>query len=67
MKRQPAASNLMMTPFPVCPIGADDVAAALRGRHDVGVMGFAHDGAEVIKRRYQRGCIGPLWHRRVLV
>jgi tRNA A37 methylthiotransferase MiaB len=40
------ATNRMMTPFPVYPIGVDYVATALRGRHDVRVMDFARDGAE---------------------
>jgi len=40
------ATNRMMTPFPVYPIGVDYVATALRGRHDVQVMDFACDEAE---------------------
>ena len=46
MKILLVATNRMMTPFPVYPIGVDYVATALRGRHDVRVMDFACDGAE---------------------
>jgi hypothetical protein len=46
MKILLVATNRMMTPFPVYPIGVDYVATALRGRHDVQVMDFACDGAE---------------------
>lgn len=46
MKILLVATNRMMTPFPVYPIGVDYVATALRGRHDVQVMDLACDGAE---------------------
>jgi hypothetical protein len=31
-------TNRMITPFPVCPIGIDYVATALRGRHEVRIL-----------------------------
>lgn len=40
------ATNRMMTPFPVYPIGIDYVATALRDRHEVQVMDFACENAE---------------------
>jgi radical SAM superfamily enzyme YgiQ (UPF0313 family) len=46
MKILLVATNRMMTPFPVYPIGVDYVATALRGRHDVRVMDLACEGAE---------------------
>jgi len=46
MKILLVATNRMMTPFPVYPIGVDYVATALHGRHDVRVMDLACDGAE---------------------
>jgi hypothetical protein len=46
MKILLVATNRMMTPFPVYPIGVDYVATALRDRHDVRVMDLACDGAE---------------------
>ena len=45
MKILLVATNRMMTPFPVYPIGVDYVATALRGLHDVRVMDLACDGA----------------------
>jgi len=46
MKVLLVATNRMMTPFPVYPIGVDYVATALRGRHEVRVLDLACDGAE---------------------
>jgi hypothetical protein len=46
MKILLVATNRMMAPFPVYPIGVDYVAAALQGRHEVQVMDLACDGAE---------------------
>jgi Radical SAM superfamily/B12 binding domain len=46
MKILLVATNRMMTPFPVYPIGVDYVATALRGRHEIRVMDFACEGAE---------------------
>jgi radical SAM superfamily enzyme YgiQ (UPF0313 family) len=40
------ATNRMMTPFPVYPIGIDYVATALAGRHEVRVLDLACDSAE---------------------
>jgi radical SAM superfamily enzyme YgiQ (UPF0313 family) len=40
------ATNRMLTPFPVYPIGVDYVATALRDRHEVRVLDLACDGAE---------------------
>ena len=40
------ATNRMMTPFPVYPIGVDYVATALQGRHEVRVLDLATDNAE---------------------
>ena len=40
------ATNRMLTPFPVYPIGVDYVATALRDRHDVRVLYLACEGAE---------------------
>jgi hypothetical protein len=40
------ATNRMIRPFPVYPIGIDYVATALRGRHEVRVLDLACDGAE---------------------
>jgi radical SAM superfamily enzyme YgiQ (UPF0313 family) len=40
------ATNRMMTPFPVYPIGVDYVATALHGRHEVRVLDLACDSAE---------------------
>jgi radical SAM superfamily enzyme YgiQ (UPF0313 family) len=40
------ATNRMLTPFPVYPIGVDYVATALQGRHEVRVLDLACDGAE---------------------
>jgi hypothetical protein len=46
MKVLLVATNRMMTPFPVYPIGVDCVATSLRERHEVRVMDLACDGAE---------------------
>jgi len=46
MKVLLVATNRMVTPFPVYPIGVDYVATALRGRHEVRVLDMASDGAE---------------------
>jgi radical SAM superfamily enzyme YgiQ (UPF0313 family) len=40
------ATNRMMTPFPVYPIGVDYVASALRDRHEVRVIDMAAEDAE---------------------
>jgi radical SAM superfamily enzyme YgiQ (UPF0313 family) len=40
------ATNRMLTPFPVYPIGVDYVATALEDRHQVRVLDMACDGAE---------------------
>lgn len=40
------ATNRMLTPFPVYPIGVDYVATALRDRHEVRVLDLAREGAE---------------------
>jgi radical SAM superfamily enzyme YgiQ (UPF0313 family) len=40
------ATNRMLTPFPVYPIGVDYVATALRARHQVRVLDLACDEAE---------------------
>jgi len=40
------ATNRMLTPFPVYPIGVDYVATALRDRHEVVVLDLACDGGE---------------------
>jgi radical SAM superfamily enzyme YgiQ (UPF0313 family) len=40
------ATNRMITPFPVYPIGVDYVATALRDRHEVRVLDLACEGAE---------------------
>ena len=40
------ATNRMMTPFPVYPIGVDYVATALRERHDLRVLDLAADHSE---------------------
>jgi len=39
------ATNRMVTPFPVYPIGIDYVATALRGRHEVRVLDLACEGS----------------------
>lgn len=41
------ATNRMLTPFPVYPIGVDYVATSLRDRHEVRVLDLACDGAEI--------------------
>jgi radical SAM superfamily enzyme YgiQ (UPF0313 family) len=46
MKVLLVATNRMMTPFPVYPIGIDYVAAALQGRHQLRVLDLACDAAE---------------------
>lgn len=46
MKVLLVATNRMLTPFPVYPIGVDYVATALRKRHEVRVLDLACDGAE---------------------
>ena len=46
MKILLVATNRMMTPFPVYPIGVDYVATSLRGCHDVRVIDLACDEAE---------------------
>ena len=46
MKLLLVATNRMMTPFPVYPIGVDYVATALRDRHEVRVMDLACDDAD---------------------
>jgi radical SAM superfamily enzyme YgiQ (UPF0313 family) len=40
------ATNRMLTPFPVYPIGLDYVATALRGRHALRTVDLVADGAE---------------------
>lgn len=40
------ATNRMMTPFPVYPIGVDYVATSLRTRHDVRILDLACDDGE---------------------
>jgi radical SAM superfamily enzyme YgiQ (UPF0313 family) len=40
------ATNRMLTPFPVYPIGVDYVASALRERHEVRVLDLARDDGE---------------------
>lgn len=46
MKVLLVATNRMVTPFPVYPIGVDCVATALRDRHEVRVLDLACEGAE---------------------
>jgi len=46
MKLLLVATNRMMTPFPVYPIGVDYVATALRDHHEVRVMDLACDDAD---------------------
>jgi hypothetical protein len=46
MKILLVATNRMMTPFPVYPIGVDYVATALRDHHEVRVMDLACDDAD---------------------
>ena len=46
MKVLLVATNRMLTPFPVYPIGVDYVATALRDRHEVVVLDLACDGGE---------------------
>ena len=56
------ATNRMLTPFPVYPIGVDYVATALRDRHAVRVLDLACDGAEAallaVCRDYQPEVVG---------
>jgi len=40
------ATNRVLTPFPVYPIGVDYVATALHGRHELRVLDLAADGGE---------------------
>jgi radical SAM superfamily enzyme YgiQ (UPF0313 family) len=50
MKILLVATNRVVAPFPVYPIGIDYVAAGLRARHDVRVLDMAADGAESLLR-----------------
>lgn len=48
MKVLLVATNRMMTPFPVYPIGVDYVATSLRARHEVRILDLACDDGEAV-------------------
>ena len=60
MKVLLVATNRMMTPFPVYPIGVDYVATALRGRHELRVLDLADDDADLAStcREYRPEIVG---------